>query len=79
MKVGVATKLSMTVALQVMEETCPQRSPLTGTPVHTTGGGAAEGEALESGKEEIELKVAGTVHGQLVNLTPTHSPSTVRL
>ncbi len=44
MKVGVATKLSMTDAVQVMEDTCPQRSSLTGTPVNTSGGGAAEGE-----------------------------------
>ena len=43
MKVGVATKLSMTDALQVMEDTCPQRSPLTGTLVDTTGGGASKG------------------------------------
>ncbi len=42
-KVGVATKLSMTDALQVMEDTCPQRSPLTGTLVDTTGGGASKG------------------------------------
>ena len=43
MKVGVATKLSMTDAVQVMEDTCPQRSSLTGTPVNTSGGGASEG------------------------------------
>ncbi len=66
-----ATKLSTTDALQVMEETGPQRYPLTGTPVHTTGGGAAEGEALESGKEEIELKVSPT--GYWNNNTNTHS------
>ncbi len=51
MKVGVATKLSTTDALQGMEMTGPQRYPLRGTPVHTTGGGAAEGEALESEKD----------------------------
>ncbi len=49
MKVGVTTKLSMTDAVQVMEDTCPQRGPtLTGTPVNTSGGGA-------SGKYRIKI------------------------
>ena len=47
MKVGVATKLSMTDAVQVMEDTCPQRSSLTGTPVNTSGGGASEGKEVK--------------------------------
>ena len=47
MKVGVATKLSMTDAVQVMEDTCPQRSSLTGTPVNTSGGEVSEGQGEE--------------------------------
>ena len=49
MKVGVATKLSMTDAVQVMEDTCPQRSSLTGTPVNTSGGGHLRERGIKLG------------------------------
>ncbi len=33
-----------------------------GTPVDTTGGGAAEGEALESGRHLVQRKSKATLH-----------------